>query len=282
MLAADEIGYPLVLKPRTHVGVGPARGLVAETPAELAGAFVPYGLDQFQSIVLRHDPDLALPVLQRYHQLGSVDVVSVTGCLAPDGELLGVGHSRKVSQSPRRFGVGTMFEPLPHQPFTDAAVEAVRQVLGSGVFELEVLVDRATSEVWAVDLNPRAFGQISLDIALGNDLPVLWYRSVTGVAIPSTPPRRRAPRYWHEAVSSYVGFAVRFARGTDRGGIARHAYHRIVVPSVRAMFEWHDPVPGVLFGLAHLRHPRALVRPFLVDTEHAEHEEPWRGRARRR
>ena len=70
------------------------------------------------------------------------------------------------------------------------------------------------------------------------------------------------------ASSSYVGFAVRFARGPRRGA------RSLATPwsgssrrSVGAMFEWRDPLPGVLFGLAHLRHPRALIRPFLVDIE---------------
>ena len=59
-----------------------------------------------------------------------------------DGAVLALGHCRKMSQSPRRLGIGTMFEPIPEPPFAAAAVEAVRTVLGSGLFELEVLVDR--------------------------------------------------------------------------------------------------------------------------------------------
>ena len=121
--------------------------------------------------VLAHDADVALPIVQRYHDLGTVDVVSLTGCLDVDGAVLALGHCRKVSQSPRRLGVGTMFEPIPEPPFAAAAVEAVQAVLGSGLFELEVLVDRTTGEYWAIDLNPRAFGQISLDIALGQRPP---------------------------------------------------------------------------------------------------------------
>ena len=33
------------------------------------------------------------------------------------------------------------------------------------------------------------------------------------------------------------------------------------------MHEWGDPLPGVIFALEHLRHPRAFVRPFLTDNE---------------
>ena len=45
----------------------------------------------------------------------------------------------------------------------------VRQVLGTGLFELEVLVERATGEYYAIDLNPRGFGQMTLDMAAGRD-----------------------------------------------------------------------------------------------------------------
>jgi predicted ATP-grasp superfamily ATP-dependent carboligase len=66
-----------------------------------------------------------------------------------------------------------MFEPVPTPAFTDDAVDAVRTIVGSGLFELEVLVDTRTGEHWAIDLNPRGFGQMTLDIARGKDLPRL-------------------------------------------------------------------------------------------------------------
>lgn len=264
---AADIGFPVVLKPRSHAGLGVYRGSVARTPAELARQFRPYAIGEGQMAVERHDPDLALPIVQHYHDRSTTHVISVSGCLDRDGELIGLSHSRKVSQSPRRLGTGTMFEPAPRQPFTDRVVHAVRMVQGSGIFEMEVLVDRTNGDCWTLDLNPRAFGQISLDIALGVDLPVLWYNSVTGSRLGSAAPRRRRPLYWHDAVTSYLGFGVRFLQGPRRTAIAGHALGRILAPSVNAMFEWSDPVPGIRFVMSHLRHPRGLVRPFLVDVE---------------
>jgi hypothetical protein len=38
-------------------------------------------------------------------------------------------------------------------------------------------------------------------------------------------------------------------------------------PKVGAAFAWSDPLPGVLFGLGHLRHPRSFLRQFFVDVE---------------
>jgi predicted ATP-grasp superfamily ATP-dependent carboligase len=243
--AAEDVGYPVVLKP-----------------------FSRFPLASGQSSVLAHDPDVGLPLVQHYHELGTVDVVSISGHLDRDGRVGALSHARKVSQSPRRLGVGTMFEPLGRRlAYTEQALDMVRNVLGAGVFELELLVDRQTGEYAALDLNPRGFGQMSLDIALGNDLPVLWYNDVTGSTLPTARARRRPPHFWHDALGSYVGFAVRFLRGPRRSMIAGHAWGRATAPSVGAMHDWRDPLPGLRFGIAHLRHPRAFVRPFLVDTE---------------
>ena len=64
-------------------------------------------------------------MLQRYYDRDAVDVISVSGCMR-GGELLALHHSRKLTQAPARLGVGSMFESVPPQPFTDAAVDVVR------------------------------------------------------------------------------------------------------------------------------------------------------------
>jgi predicted ATP-grasp superfamily ATP-dependent carboligase len=267
LIAADEIGYPVVLKPRSHAGVGLRRGVVVGSRDVLASTFRPWPIRPGNDSVLAVEPDVALPLVQRYYELGTADVISVTGCLDGSGELTAVGYARKVSQSPRRLGVGTMFEPVAPPPFAAAAVDLVRSIQGSGIFELEVLVERATGVHVALDLNPRAFGQISLDIGRGNDLPLLWYNDVADASLGTRSCRRRSAELWHDAIGSYVGFAVRFVRGPRRVGIARHAWGRIVAPTVGAMHDWADPLPGFRFVADHLRHPRAFMRPFLVDSE---------------
>jgi D-aspartate ligase len=264
---AAAIGYPVVLKPRSHVGVGLRRGVVVNDAETLATTYRPWPIRPGHDAVLQYEPDIALPLLQRYYELGTADVISVTGYLARDGSLPALGHARKVSQSPRRLGVGTMFEPVAPPAFSAAAVEVVRAIIGTGIFELEVLVDRETHEHVALDLNPRGFGQMSLDIGRGDDLPMLWYNDVTGAALPAAPTRGRRAELWHDAIGSYVGFAVRFVRGPRRIGIAKHAWGRLVAPTVGAMHDWRDPLPGIRFALDHLRHPRAFVRPFLIDSE---------------
>lgn len=267
---AERLSYPVVMKPRSHAGVGFARGIVARSAAELAASFGRFPMTAGQDSVLAHDADVDVPMIQRYHQLGTFDIVSISGYLGRDGGVQALTHARKVSQSPRRLGVGTMFEPVGAQPWTEAAITAVQQVLGTGLFELEVLVEHGSGHAMPLDLNPRGFGQMSLDIALGRDLPVLWYNDVTGSNRPTARAAQRPPQFWHDALSSYTGMAVGVLRGPRRTHTARDAFRHIAAPAVGAMHEWRDPLPGIRFALARLLHPRSFVRPFLTDVEIAD------------
>ena len=157
-------------------------------------------------------------------------------------------------------------------------MEAVRKVLGSGPFELELLVDTTTSEYWAIDLNPRGFGQITLDIALGYDLPRLWYQSVTGAALdaataPTTPPRTIGTRPSRRT----SGLAVRLARGPHRRDIFRHSLLRAGRRGSRRSWEWRDPLPGLFFAYAIF-----VIRERSCDRSSATSSSVPTGRQRRR
>jgi D-aspartate ligase len=267
MADAEVLGYPVLLKPRSHAGVGIARGRVATTPAALRQLFVPYEMGKGRSLALARDEHLGLPLLQRYHAPDSIDVISISGCLDAGGRPLSVSACRKLGQWPRRLGAGTMFEPIEPPPFTEAGLAATAVLLERGIFELEVMVDRTTNEYWAIDLNPRAFGQISLDIALGKDLPVIWYDSTTGATSRAAPARKRRPRYWLHAVPTHANTAAGLVRGPDRLSRARESATRAAEPHVGVVFDRRDPAPGLLFAFQVLRHPRRLIRTILKDTE---------------
>ena len=261
LAAARRMGYPVVLKPRSHLGVGLDRGGVIHSEAELIAAYSPYEIGPGQSAVLAHEKDLSLPLLQKYHGFADFDLVSVTGCLGPDGEVLALGHSKKIRQWPPNTGVGTVFEAVGEQAFTARAIDAVRKVIGSGIFELEVLVRRDDEEDFsAIDLNPRAFGQISLDIAHGRDLPLLWHQSVTGQRV--RPPRapENPPKYWQQAVPFVASVAVMLALGPSRAAHLRDL--RTLMSSVGATHSWKDPLPSMVLALQFLRHPGGLLWPF--------------------
>jgi predicted ATP-grasp superfamily ATP-dependent carboligase len=260
--AADQLGYPVLVKPRTHVGLGLARGSTASTPEDIERAFRDRPLDAGHSSVTKLDPNLAVPMLQRPITGPDVEVVSVVGCMRHDGTAVGLDHCRKMAQWPGTLGVGVEFEPLGAQPFTEQALDAVHKVAGPGLFELEVLFDRKTGEHFAIDLNPRGYGQMTLAMARGNDLPVLWYRLMTGQPVPVRPARRVAPKRWTSGVQYWAWHGIHLVTRPRRRDRARVLAKHLATPRVGAVSDWADPLPGVLYAGLSLRYPRSLWKSF--------------------
>lgn len=265
--AAEAIGYPVLVKPRSHVGIGIDRGGLVRSVEEMPHAFHRYEIPSYRRYVAERYPELALPLVQEYLAPERYDVVSVSGHLDVRGRAEAVNYARKRAFWPTRTGIGTLFERIPEPPFGEHAVEAASRVLGSGIFELEVLVDRASGDYAAIDLNPRAFGQMALDIASGNDLPALWYQSVTGTRL-RVSRRRRSPRYWTQAVPYLAGSTIGLRRGRGRPArIMRFARSVLFERHVHAVHQWTDPLPSVAWTWRAIRHPGGIVRPFLRESE---------------
>ena len=268
LAAATEVGYPVVLKPRTHAGVGLRRGAVVNTADVLASTFRPWPIRPGNDSVLAVDPDVALPLVQHYYELGTADVISVTGYLDRDRRAGRRWATPARSRSRRAGSVwGRCSNRWPRRRSPTLPSTSSGRSRAPGSSSSRCSSSGRPGAYVALDLNPRAFGQMSLDIGRGNDLPLLWYNDVAGTSLRSATRRRRSAELWHDAIGSYVGFAVRFLRGPRRVGIARHAWGRIVAPTVGAMHDWGDPLPGFRFVAHHLRHPRAFMRPYLVDSE---------------
>jgi len=260
---ATEVGFPIVAKPRTHVGVGVERGEIIRDIDHLHRAFTPYEVSTGHRYAQAHDPDLHWPLLQEFIDVPDLEIVSVSGCLGPDGEVLAVDHSSKMRQWPPGLGIGTLFVAEEPQIFTDAAVRAVQDVLGTGIFEFEVLFDRSTDRYWGIDLNPRAFGQVALDIARGNNLPLHWYRSATGADLADPPTTTNRPTEWRLALPLAVDLLIELQRGENRRSSLADLGRLARGNGVGATSDWTDPLPSLQFQRSILRHPGGLVRPFL-------------------
>ena len=265
-----EIGYPVVLKPRSHVGIGMHRGVVVRDAGRARPRLPAVRVGERHAAALRHVPDLSMPLIQRYCEQGTVDVISLSGCLDRDGSVLALDHSRKVSQAPRRFGVGTMFEPVRRsQPFTPLRWTPSARSSVPGSSSSRCWWTRSTGEHWAIDLNPRGFGQMSLDIALGNDLPRIWYESVTGRAAPPLDAPAEADRRRSGTTRSppTSGSWCDSRAARIESALVRHTLGRLQVTQGGGGIRLGRPAARRgLRPRKHLRHPRAFLRQFLFDT----------------
>ncbi|MFH1808785.1 MAG: hypothetical protein ABIJ09_08565 [Pseudomonadota bacterium] len=261
---AGDYPYPLIVKPRSHVVVPLARGTVVAGPTELRAAFAPFPVAPGQRDLVERHPEQRWPVLQAYVPGALAHLFSISGVLGGDDAALATSLCQKTSQWPPTLGVGTVFHSLDDPDLLAQGTRLARRMLGRGLFELELILDSG-GRALAVDLNPRAFGQISLNLRRGHDLPLLWYRQSCGLAIEAaTAPR--AGVSWRHALPYHIDQGLQLWHAPDRLAQLTRYLHEVGTPHVDIVNDLRDPVPSLVFTVKMLRHPRALVRSLRRST----------------
>ncbi len=274
-----EARGPLMVKPRTQLFLTThQKGAVAASSPDAVRA-------QYETFVRRNSygppvkdsmPELAQPMLQRYYPDAALGIYSLTGFRDRSGGSLALLGAVKRLQRPRTLGIGLCFEAAAVEPELAARVSRLLEALGyHGVFELEFV--RSEGRSLLIDMNPRFYNQIALDIARGLDLPRLAYAAALGqneeVARLSSAVRPDGEAY---AYCNRFGLRVLVAAqrlfGTMSPGEAAHWRKWAAEPGrvvVDAVADDGDPGPFVaevvsqVYG--YLRHPRAFIRMIALD-----------------
>jgi peptidoglycan/xylan/chitin deacetylase (PgdA/CDA1 family)/predicted ATP-grasp superfamily ATP-dependent carboligase len=223
--AADEVGYPVMLKPRCSI-LEEAGGIRHLAVARASSR------EEAESAAAA----LGLPVIvQRYET--NVQRLSCGGVFAHD-ELLGLAVARFMRTWPPGAGAASFAETVePPSGLVESAVTLLRAVGWEGIFELEVLAF-PDGHLAAMDLNPRLFGWLALSISAGADLPAVWCEVLRG-GRPRHAVARAGYRYrWEDAELSNLVRLVRAKRIRDAVELTlprRRVTH--------AHFYWRDPMP---------------------------------------
>ncbi len=154
------------------------RGRIIPDLESLRLAYRPYAIAPGQGSIAARYPGIRWPLLQRYVPSARTRVYSISGIKDPDGGIVAASLSYKRHQWPPDTGISTSQVTCRDPSILRAGLATVDRLVSRGIFELELLDD--DGHLLAIDLNPRAFGFIALDMAVGNDLPWLWYRSTLG------------------------------------------------------------------------------------------------------
>jgi D-aspartate ligase len=254
--AASALGYPVMLKPKSHLAVGFAeRGQLLLNEADLLRHYRRYHIAPGQEGIAAMYPELAWPLLQRYIASAKNRVYSVTGIKDADGGVLTARVSYKREQWPPDVGVSTLQISCDDRRILEVGLEIVNQTLSRGIFEVELLADG--DALYAIDLNPRAFGFLELDIARGSDLPWLWFRSTIEAQVPVPQPLSEVPlqaRHWLLHAMKSMAHAPADTVASEPGATS--------TPRVSVSMLGHrsDPLPMIISNLHLLRHPRSLLR----------------------
>ena len=273
---AREVTYPVIVKPRTQIGMRiNVKGLICNDARELKEN-VALVMQRFpyKPEMLAYDPTVRWPMVQQFHPEAASDTYSLTGFRHHDGKMV-VRGAKKVLQRPIRVGVGMAFESRPIQEHLRDNVQRLLQSIGyAGVFEAEFIHLRDRNEYLLMDFNPRFYGQMGFDAKRGLPLPLLVFAAANGDEAQVQALMARASDWDHQAVHKYrYGWMLNvvlttqwLGRKLTRGTRARWlqwSRHGRVYDSV---FDSEDRKPYLIeivcALLDFMKHPRSSFRTY--------------------
>jgi D-aspartate ligase len=277
--AVRETDGPLMIKPRTQIFLKAHKkgAIVSRDPAlarkeyERFSRNHPYG----RSVTDRM-PELAQPTLQRYYPEATRWIYSLSGFRDATGGHIAMLGAIKVLQRPRSMGIGLCFEHAAVDPVLATRTARLLESIGYyGVFELEFM--RAGERLMLIDMNPRFYNQLALDVARGLPLPSLAYAAALGneaevARLVAAVPSGDAPYAFCNQLGLRVLLGAQELLGTMSASEADtwrkwvKDRHKILVDPVA---DADDPDPIWADAIIHLydcmRHPRAFINMIALD-----------------
>lgn len=256
--AAERLGYPLFVKPRTHIGVGMAeRGRVVASEQELREQFRPYRLAPGYSEEPAAFPGLSLPLLQSFVPDADELTLCASGFCDAGHGLRALMVSERRMAWPPDIGVSVEQVTVANARVESAAIRLLAGLKLSGIFGIELLV--RGDDYLVNDLNPRGFGFMSFNHALGHDLPWMWYQASTG-CVPELAALPAVGKRWIIGLPFYWRMLWALLLGPGRRQTLRRWRQALASSSSTGIFRLDDPLPALFYLLAVLRHPRSFVR----------------------
>ena len=224
--AAEELGYPVVLKPVQSF-------LPVNGGFRQQGVTIVADAEELRRSLAERTPPL---IVQRYER---GRFVSCTGVFA-GGRLLALTTSRVLRLWPPTAGMHTYSETV-RAP--DGLAERARRLLADvgwqGIFQLQML-ELSDGRYSVLDLNPRVFASITLDEYAGANLAAVWCDWLLGrdpLPVVAQPARRYR---WEEGELCHLAWQLRHRR--------LRAAAAVILPHRRVTHSWFrltDPGPLV-------------------------------------
>jgi D-aspartate ligase len=167
--AADELGYPVLVKPSSTEGFKRRFGRQAfrcETGAEVERAFAEAA--EYE------------PLVQELIPGGDDELYTLGSYLAADGEPLGLFCGRKLRQTPPGVGTCRVGEAVWVEEVVDQGLRLLRELRHTGLSQVEFKRDPRDGAYRLMEVNPRLWQWHGLAAACGVDLPRIAYEDLTG------------------------------------------------------------------------------------------------------
>jgi D-aspartate ligase len=167
--AADEFGYPVLVKPSSTEGFKRRFGRQAfrcENRAEVERAF---------GEAAEYEP-----LVQELIHGGDGELYTLGSYLSADGEPLGLFCGRKLRQTPPGIGTCRVGEAVWVEEVVDQGLRLLRELGHTGLSQVEFKRDARDGSYRLMEVNPRLWQWHGLAAACGVDLPRIAYEDLTG------------------------------------------------------------------------------------------------------
>ena len=167
--AAEELGFPVLVKPEHPVGFKQRfrrQAFRCETVDEVGDAYT--RAEEFA------------PMVQELIPGGDDTLYTVGSYVARDGRPLGVFSGRKLRQTPPGIGTCRVGEAVWVQDAVDAALRLLQGFGYVGLSQVEFKRDPRDGKFKLMEINPRLWQWHGLAAACGVDLPRIAYDDLVG------------------------------------------------------------------------------------------------------
>jgi D-aspartate ligase len=167
--SADELGYPVLVKPSSTEGFKRRFGRQAfrcETAAEVERAYAE--AEEYE------------PLVQELVPGGDDALFTLGSYLDQDGEPLGLFCGRKLRQTPPGIGTCRVGEAVWDDEVVEQGLRLLRAVGHTGLSQVELKRDPRDGSLRLMEINPRLWQWHGLAAACGVDLPRIAYEHLTG------------------------------------------------------------------------------------------------------
>jgi D-aspartate ligase len=169
--AADELGFPLVVKP--------ARKREFE---EAVGTNVIEVGDREEYLdVVEMAQDTGIEIMaQEKVPVARGEDHSLTSYVPEEGDPLAVVGNARV-RAPLGFGTSCVVERVEQPQIRERALSVIEETGYHGISEAEFVYDRERDDYVLLDVNTRPWKWISMPVAAGANLPMAAYADATGI-----------------------------------------------------------------------------------------------------
>jgi D-aspartate ligase len=232
-VAALDCRFPVILKPRVHLG----RNAFSAAKA--------WRVDDRPALLARYDEAAALVGAEgiAIQELipGGGDVQFSYAAVWSTGASVASLVARRARQYPVEFGVTSTFVETIEQAAVEQAADRFLASIGfSGLVELEFKYDVRDGRYKLLDVNPRAWTWIALAGAAGLDFPWMQWWLARGESV--VPSRGRTGVAWTHTSRDIVSAAKQIASGA----LSAREYWASPRSAAFAAFAADDPLPGIL------------------------------------